>query len=73
MSIVVEMTKSFRDSEGREMAFVGDNGKLYLLRCPECKRENWSMAVATGRCAWCGKGYKLGKPPFPPAPESKEL
>jgi ribosomal protein L37E len=28
--------------------------KLYMVRCPECKNENWAMAVATGICAWCG-------------------
>ena len=25
-----------------------------LIRCPECGRENWSPAVASGICAWCG-------------------
>lgn len=38
--------------------FRGDNGKLYLVRCFVCEpnggKENWSMAVATGRCEWCG-------------------
>lgn len=26
----------------------------YLMRCHECGRENYSLAVATGRCCWCG-------------------
>lgn len=30
------------------------NGKTYLVRCPKCKRENYSMAVSSGVCAWCG-------------------
>lgn len=29
-------------------------GKIYLQRCPECDRENYSPAVALGQCAWCG-------------------
>lgn len=34
--------------------FIGDDGKLYLTRCPECKLENWAFAVSSGQCAWCG-------------------
>ena len=34
--------------------FVGDNGKIYLTRCPECERENYVHAVASGHCCWCG-------------------
>lgn len=30
------------------------NGKVFLVRCPECKKENWAMAVADGVCVWCG-------------------
>ena len=37
-----------------EENFLGDNGKFYLVRCPKCKRENWSGAVSSGVCAWCG-------------------
>ena len=25
-----------------------------MIRCPKCKKENWAMAVAKNRCAWCG-------------------
>jgi ribosomal protein L37E len=28
--------------------------KLYLVRCPECGKENYAMAVSSGYCAWCG-------------------
>lgn len=28
--------------------------KLYLVRCPKCDRENYSMAVSSGYCTWCG-------------------
>lgn len=30
------------------------NDKLYLVRCPDCGRENYAMAVSSGACAWCG-------------------
>lgn len=29
-------------------------GKIYMIRCYKCGRENYTMMVATGRCAWCG-------------------
>ena len=38
--------------------FRSDNGRLFLMRCYSCEavvgRENWALAVATGRCSWCG-------------------
>lgn len=30
------------------------DGTILLIRCPKCKRENWALAVADGRCCWCG-------------------
>ena len=30
------------------------NDKMFLERCPDCLHENWSMAVSSGVCAWCG-------------------
>ena len=30
------------------------NGQVFLVRCPECGKENWAMMVATGQCVWCG-------------------
>jgi len=36
------------------------DGKLFLVRCMACPdsgergKENWSSAVASGTCAWCG-------------------
>ena len=35
-------------------AFLSNSGDIYLVRCPECDRENYVLAVATGRCNWCG-------------------
>ena len=33
--------------------FYGEKGDPFLIRCPRCERENWTMAVATGVCCWC--------------------
>lgn len=33
-------------------SFTTEKGE-YLVRCPECGRENWAPNVATGVCAWC--------------------
>ena len=40
--------------------FLGNSGKLFLVRCmacPDCGErgtENYGVLVAEGRCAWCG-------------------
>lgn len=34
--------------------FVSQAGRVYVMRCPECERENVLTAVATGECAHCG-------------------
>lgn len=34
--------------------FRDDDGHLFLVRCPACRRENYGPAVASGQCAWCG-------------------
>ena len=28
--------------------------EYYLVRCGACQRENYSMAVPSGMCQWCG-------------------
>lgn len=38
----------------RGEVFKGEDGKLYLVRCPKCGRENYLPAVASGKCACCG-------------------
>ena len=41
------------------------DGRLHVVRCPKCSRENYAMAVSEGSCAWCGfdpnKGVYNGK------------
>lgn len=29
-------------------------GRIYMVRCPKCGRENYAPNVATGICTWCG-------------------
>lgn len=45
------MSKPIKTVKGIEL--YGD-GTILLLRCPNCDRENWALAVADGVCAWCG-------------------
>jgi ribosomal protein L37E len=33
--------------------FCDEDGNAYLVRCPLCGRENYSISVATGFCSWC--------------------
>jgi len=42
--------------------FIDDRGYFYMVRCPECKRENWAIAVADGVCAWCGYRHEKALP-----------
>ena len=30
------------------------DGKICILKCPACKKENYAMAVSSGQCCWCG-------------------
>lgn len=30
-----------------------DNGKVALIRCPKCNKENYAMNVMSGHCTWC--------------------
>ena len=39
--------------------FCNEDGKAYLIRCPECDRDNYAFNVASGICTWCG--YDLNK------------
>ena len=39
--------------EDQPANFTDDNGNKYLVRCPQCKRENWVGTITKGICAWC--------------------
>ena len=62
-----KLNKEHRDMEEdyiigkKSYGFYGENGDIYLVRCPECKRENYAMAVSSGTCAWCGWDVKDDK------------
>lgn len=32
--------------------FISRN-RVFLVKCPRCKTENYSLSVASGICAWC--------------------
>lgn len=36
------------------VAFRMQDGKLGLVRCFDCGKENYAPAVSSGVCAWCG-------------------
>jgi ribosomal protein L37E len=46
------MNKEIR--KGKGFALLNDDGKACMMRCFECGRENYMMAVLSGKCAWCG-------------------
>jgi hypothetical protein len=37
------------------------DGRLYLVDCRACGRENYALMVAGGKCAWCGWGSDDGE------------
>lgn len=44
---------SRRDQLNHRANFESD-GKLYLVFCAACGRQNYSANVPTGTCTWCG-------------------
>jgi hypothetical protein len=34
--------------------FCDEKGRAFLVTCPECLSENYSINVAAGICTWCG-------------------
>lgn len=36
-----------------------ESGEIRVMHCPNCGRENYAIATATGKCAWCG--FHVGK------------
>lgn len=40
--------------KGKGFGYKKDDGSIGMIRCFECGRENYAMAVSSGCCAWCG-------------------
>lgn len=47
------MSKEKDVRKGQGFGYEVD-GKVFMIRCFECGRENYALAVASGKCAWCG-------------------
>jgi len=41
--------------------FIGEDGRLFVVRCPVCNSENNATFVASGQCAKCGWNAKVGQ------------
>lgn len=33
--------------------FCDERGTIFMGKCPKCKKENYSLNVASGICSWC--------------------
>lgn len=40
--------------QGSGHGYKDKSGKICMIRCFSCGRENYALAVATGCCAFCG-------------------
>ena len=41
--------------DGRVIGFQGlGKDEICLAWCPKCRRENYCLAVSSGKCEWCG-------------------
>lgn len=45
------MEKEQRTEKGYSLI---SDGKVFLMRCHKCGKENYALAVSSGQCAWCG-------------------
>ena len=48
------MDKKYNTVQDYNPNFRDEDGKLFLVRCKVCDRENYLPAVASGICVWCG-------------------
>lgn len=46
--------------KGKGFGFKRDNGKLAMIRCFDCGKENYAMNILSGYCTWCG--YNANQP-----------
>ena len=40
--------------EGAGVGYKDEDGTICMIRCFRCGRENYAVAVPTGKCAFCG-------------------
>lgn len=41
------------DGKDRGFGYKTGKGTYGLIRCPECRKENYAMNVSSGLCTWC--------------------
>ena len=44
----------YKDGNQCGFGYRTTEGTICMIRCPQCERENYAIAVATGTCAFCG-------------------
>ncbi len=49
-------------SYGLGFGYETPEGKLCMIRCFSCGRENYAMAVSSGCCAFCGHDANSNQP-----------
>ena len=64
MPIEFQIIKNTEDHDSDDVIMHGQHkgfgykfkkdGKIGLIRCPDCGKENYAMSVSTGVCCWCG-------------------
>lgn len=40
-------------SQNSRPNFCDEDGAAFLVRCPECEKENYVLNVPSGICTWC--------------------
>lgn len=40
--------------QGLGYGYKKDDGKVCMIRCFKCGKENWALSVSGGTCAVCG-------------------
>lgn len=46
----------FTDKSGDKVGFgfkSKKTGRICIMRCPKCRKENYALAISTGSCAFC--------------------
>lgn len=44
--------------------YIEEGGKICMIRCFSCGKENYAPSVASGKCAWCNynPAFNVGRP-----------